>query len=582
MSQGFARIHILPDQLINQIAAGEVIERPASVVKELLDNSIDAGATCIHIDIERGGIGLIRVRDDGHGIHYDDLVLAMTRHATSKIQQLADLRTLMTMGFRGEALPSIASISRFTLTSRYQGEELAWQIKGEGRADCSAPRPTSQPPGSTVEVWDLFFNTPARRKYLRSERTEFYQIHQRVRQVAISHPELAIRLSHNGRQVLYVPTVKPGDEVERIRAICGEKFIEHARQLDASIERLRLTGWVGDPQAARTVNDTQFFSLNGRNIRDKRINHAIQQAFQPCLPEGRFAAYALSLEIDPSQVDVNVHPAKVEVRFIEGRKVHDFIYSALNGVLSETELISNNVMAVTNNNRVEPGKPQPFRHVRPAPPALPRIRETNSSYKTGGLSVIDTVQRTHEHRPGPLCSAVSVGKILLLKSASQLLIVDMIRAMEWLFRQRLRAELKLGTIEVKPLLFPIRLTVSQPEEQVILSNRDLLKQAGIRLHDSGQQAIQLLELPACLQNFHPGKLVQELIEVLKHAQPAGRLDLILTSLAHHQACHTSKDMCQSYLLQSDNLEKLSEQPGLLRELSEADLQAILTTRADLT
>lgn len=578
MSQGFARIHILPDQLINQIAAGEVIERPASVVKELLDNSIDAGASRISIDIERGGIGLIRVRDDGEGIHYDDLALAITRHATSKIGQLADLRTLRTMGFRGEALPSIASISRFTLISRYLGEELAWQISGEGRSECSASQPASHPQGSTVEVWDLFFNTPARRKYLRSARTEFYQIHQLVRQVAISHPDIAIRLTHNGRQVLNLLVVEASDKVERIRAVCGQKFIEHARQLEASIEGLRLTGWVGEPQAARTVNDTQFFSLNGRNIRDKRINHAIQQAYQPRLPEGRFAAYALSLQLDPALVDVNVHPAKTEVRFIEGRKIHDFIYSALNSVLSEIHVLSSNAIPETNSNRTQAGKL--YSKVRPAIQPLPQIRETNSPYRPRSLSDKNTNDRKQEPHNGTPGNTVYVGTMLLLQSASQLLMVDTIKAMEWLCRQRLSTELESGTIEVMPLLFPINLSISKTDQQVFRSNRVLLKQAGICLLESDQQGMQIIELPACLLHFYPDILVQALIEVLTHTQPADRLDQVLTVLAHHQASHATKEMIESYLLQSDNLEKLPEQAGLLMKLSEADLKAILTSRTE--
>lgn len=326
-------INILPPQLANQIAAGEVVERPASVVKELVENSLDAGATQIEIEIEKGGSQLIKIRDNGCGIAKQDLVLALARHATSKISSLEDLEAILSLGFRGEALASISSVSRLLLTSRPEGQAEAWQAYAQGREMAVDIQPASHPVGTTIEVNNLFFNTPARRKFLRTDKTEFQHIDEVVRRIALAKPHVSFTLSHNGKIVRqYRKAVDNSIEQKqkRVAAICGEQFIQHANYLDWQHGDLHLHGWIGSPELARPQNDLCYSYVNGRMMRDKTINHAIRQAYGEHIAQGDYPAFVLFLDLDPTHVDVNVHPAKHEVRFHQGRLVHDFI---LQGVL---------------------------------------------------------------------------------------------------------------------------------------------------------------------------------------------------------------------------------------------------------
>ncbi|MDQ1362488.1 MAG: mismatch repair protein MutL, partial [Pseudomonadota bacterium] len=327
-----SRIQQMPDQLINQIAAGEVVERPASVVKELLENSIDAGASRIDIDVEQGGIKRIRIRDNGGGIHRDDLALALSRHATSKIRNLDDLERVMSLGFRGEALPSIASVSRMTLTSK-QNDAEGWQVLGDNPGEL---KPAAHADGTTVEVRDLFFNVPARRKFLKAEKTEFDHLDEVISRVALSRFDLDIQLQHNGRVVRNLRAAHTaGEDLQRIAAICGQEFVRHARAVDVVAGGLGLRGWIALPQFSRAQADMQYFFVNGRMVRDKLVAHAIRQAYQDVLYHGRHPAFVLYLQLDPALVDVNAHPAKHEVRFRESRSVHDFIFRAVHQTLAD-------------------------------------------------------------------------------------------------------------------------------------------------------------------------------------------------------------------------------------------------------
>lgn len=328
-------IRLLPDRLVNQIAAGEVVERPASVVKELVENSLDAGARQVAIDIEQGGVRLVRIRDDGAGIPRDELALALTRHATSKIADLDDLLEVASLGFRGEALPSIASVSRFVMTSRVDGEEHGWRIEAEhGRL--GEPVPAPHPRGTTVEVRDLFFNIPARRKFLRAERTEFGHIEEFVRNAALAHPQVEFLLSHNGRAVRrYRPGPGLGD-AERLQALLGEQFLAGALPVDHGGAGMQLSGLVGSPTASRGQADGQHFFVNGRPVYDRVVAHAVRQAYADVLHGGRHPSYLLFLTLDPAAVDVNVHPAKREVRFRDSRLVHDFLFRTLHEALAGT------------------------------------------------------------------------------------------------------------------------------------------------------------------------------------------------------------------------------------------------------
>ncbi|HGN1704692.1 TPA: DNA mismatch repair endonuclease MutL [Providencia rettgeri] len=332
-------IHILSPQLANQIAAGEVVERPASVVKELVENSLDAGATRIDIDIERGGEKLIRIRDNGCGINKDELILALARHATSKIATLDDLEAIMSMGFRGEALASISSVSRLTLTSKTAEQTEAWQSYAEGRDMVVTVKPAAHPNGTTVEVLDLFYNTPARRKFMRTEKTEFGHIDEVVRRIALSRPDVAINLTHNGKLVKQYRAAHDENQQERrLGTICGTGFMQGALALSWEHSDLAIKGWVVSPSNT-PVSETQYCYVNGRMMRDRLINHAIRQAYEGHLEENQQPAYVLYLTIDPKQVDVNVHPAKHEVRFHQARLVHDFIYQAVRTVLLEAASI---------------------------------------------------------------------------------------------------------------------------------------------------------------------------------------------------------------------------------------------------
>ncbi|OED69900.1 DNA mismatch repair protein MutL [Vibrio splendidus ZS-139] len=334
-------IKILPARLANQIAAGEVVERPASVVKELVENSLDSGATRIDIDIEKGGAKMIRVRDNGKGIVKDELALALSRHATSKIHTLDDLEAIVSLGFRGEALASISSVARLTMTSRPATQDQAWAAHSEGRDMQVKLQPAAHPIGTSVEVLDLFFNTPARRKFLRTEKTEFTHIDELLKRIALSRFDVTINLRHNGKMIRQYRAAKTDVQAEkRIAAVCGNAFVRHMLKIELEHQGLKLHGWITTPEGARQQSDLQYCYVNGRMMRDKLINHAIRQSYETSLRPDQFATYVLFIELDPHQVDVNVHPAKHEVRFHQARLVHDFIYQALSDGLAQSKQIN--------------------------------------------------------------------------------------------------------------------------------------------------------------------------------------------------------------------------------------------------
>ncbi|MFH4456781.1 DNA mismatch repair endonuclease MutL [Vibrio alginolyticus] len=356
-------IKILPARLANQIAAGEVVERPASVIKELVENSLDSGATRIDIDVEKGGAKLIRVRDNGKGIAKDELGLALSRHATSKIHTLDDLEAIMSLGFRGEALASISSVSRLTLTSRPAAQEEAWSAYSEGRDMQVKLKPAAHPIGTTVEVLDLFFNTPARRKFLRTEKTEFAHIDELLKRIALSRFDVTINVRHNGKIIRQYRAAKNQLQTEkRIAAVCGNAFVRHMLRIELEHQGLKLHGWITTPEGARQQSDLQYCYVNGRMMRDKLINHAIRQSYEMSLKPDQFAAYVLFIELDPHQVDVNVHPAKHEVRFHQARLVHDFIYQALADALAQSAVIDKPQVNESAFHRVEPTESEEVEH----------------------------------------------------------------------------------------------------------------------------------------------------------------------------------------------------------------------------
>ncbi|HHF6398947.1 TPA: DNA mismatch repair endonuclease MutL [Haemophilus influenzae] len=361
-------IKILSPQLANQIAAGEVVERPASVVKELVENSLDAGANKIQIDIENGGANLIRIRDNGCGIPKEELSLALARHATSKITDLDDLEAILSLGFRGEALASISSVSRLTLTSRTEAQTEAWQVYAQGRDIETTIKPTSHPVGTTVEVANLFFNTPARRKFLRTDKTEFAHIDEVIRRIALTKFNTAFTLTHNGKIIRqYRPASDLNQQLKRVAAICGDDFVKNALRIDWKHDDLHLSGWVATPNFSRTQNDLSYCYINGRMVRDKVINHAIRQAYAQYLPSDAYPAFVLFIDLNPHDVDVNVHPTKHEVRFHQQRLIHDFIYEGISNALNNQEQLNwhTDQSAVENHEENTVREPQPNYSIRP-------------------------------------------------------------------------------------------------------------------------------------------------------------------------------------------------------------------------
>ncbi|MBA1146994.1 DNA mismatch repair endonuclease MutL, partial [Ectothiorhodospiraceae bacterium WFHF3C12] len=360
-----SRIQPLSPQLVNQIAAGEIIERPASVIKELVENSLDAGARQVEVDVEDGGKKLIRVRDDGAGMDAGDLKLALGRHATSKIHELEDLEHIASLGFRGEALPSIASVSRMRLTARTAAEEHGWRMELTGTPDQRPePVPAPHPPGTTIEVRDLFYNTPARRKFLRAERTEFRHVQELMRRLAMASPATAFQLRHNQRSIMSLPgAASQADEEQRLADLLGRGFIEHALRLDAEATGLSLRGWLGLPTYARGQADMQYLYVNGRMVRDRLAGHALRRAFEDVLFKDRYAAYVLYLEVDPAEVDVNVHPTKHEVRFRESRLVYDFLFRRVHDALAGVRPDHGHARPTTAHGRGDaPGQGAAFGH----------------------------------------------------------------------------------------------------------------------------------------------------------------------------------------------------------------------------
>ncbi|HEY7883968.1 MAG TPA: DNA mismatch repair endonuclease MutL, partial [Cellvibrionaceae bacterium] len=373
-----AKIQLLSPRLANQIAAGEVVERPSSVIKELLENSLDAGATRLEIDVEDGGVKLMRVRDNGSGIDKTDLALALSRHATSKITSLDDLEAVATLGFRGEALASVSSVSRLTLTSASDDSGAGWQVVAEGRDMDTELAPAPHLRGTTVEVRDLFFNTPARRKFLRTEKTEFNHLEEVVKRQALSRFEVDFTLRHNGRAIhAWRAGSSRAERERRVAQVCGPAFMDSAVHLDIERAGLRLSGWVALPTFSRSQADLQHFYVNGRAIRDKLVTHAVRQAYQDVLYHGRHPAFVLYFEVDPATVDVNVHPTKHEVRFRDGRSVHNFIFSSLHHALAEVKP-QDQLAPVTSTT---PASPQQTGAYQQSPLTLGAERKDHSNWQ---------------------------------------------------------------------------------------------------------------------------------------------------------------------------------------------------------
>ncbi|WP_025739568.1 DNA mismatch repair endonuclease MutL [Salinivibrio socompensis] len=549
-------IEILPARLANQIAAGEVVERPASVVKELVENSIDAGATRIDVDIEKGGSKLIRVRDNGVGISKTDLQLALSRHATSKIHSLDDLEAIMSLGFRGEALASVSAVSRLTITSRPAEQQEAWSAFAEGRDMAVSVKPAAHPVGCTVEVVDLFFNTPARRKFLRTDKTEFSHIDELLRRIALSRFDITINLRHNGTQVRQYRRVPDnGDPLRRLKAVCGQTFVEHALRIDLTHHDMALRGWICTPDGARQQNDMQHCFVNQRMMKDKLINHAIRQGYERSLAPDQYAAFVLYIDVEPHQVDVNVHPAKHEVRFHQARLVHDFIFQAIydglqqsslsiddtvnpeTGEVRETVSYQPRASAVATDNPYQqavnafpdyPGKQSTESSSRPATGHAPRpdrpsapSKQATQAYQalmtSNALQASEVNASTDTVSAKALSDQLGLGKVLsvveqhyvLMSWGDELWLADHHALESWRHQGALQPALAEGLV-TQPLLIPQRLSASASECDAISHYQSLLTQFGIHIRVKGQQ---LMVMSVCqplrqqnLQAFIPALL----------------------------------------------------------------------------
>lgn len=593
-------IQVLPPQLANQIAAGEVVERPASVVKELVENSLDAGATRIDIDIERGGAKLIRIRDNGCGIKKDELALALARHATSKIASLDDLEAIISLGFRGEALASISSVSRLTLTSRVAEQQEAWQAYAEGRDMDVTVKPAAHPVGTTLEVLDLFYNTPARRKFMRTEKTEFSHIDEIIRRIALARFDVTINLNHNGKAVRQYRAVAEGGQKERrLAAICGTPFVEHALAIEWQHGDLALQGWVADPkQTNAQLAEIQYCYVNGRMMRDRLINHAIRQACEDKLGAGEQPAFVLYLTIDPHQVDVNVHPAKHEVRFHQSRLVHDFIYQGVLSVLQQ-QVDAPLPFAVEEEepaprsfpeNRVAAGR----NHF--AEPAVARDSATprySSQTSSGGSSRAPSgagwpnAQPGYQKQQGALYKQLlqtpvaerkpvsaqeteslaghssSFGRVLtivandraLLERNGKLSLLALPVAERWLKQAQLSPES--APVCAQPLLIPLRLKVSADEQAAIQKALPVLGQLGVEIQPEAQHVtVRAVPLPLRQQNLQI--LIPELIGYLA-LQPSCDASTLAQWLARNLASdHAQWNMAQAIAMLTD-VERLCPQ-----------------------
>ncbi|SFR42823.1 DNA mismatch repair protein MutL [Marinobacter gudaonensis] len=582
-------IRLLSPRLANQIAAGEVVERPASVVKELVENALDAGAGRVDVEIEQGGVKLIRVRDDGSGIAEDDLPLALSRHATSKIASLDDLEAVASLGFRGEALASISSVSRLTLTSRTEAQEAASRVEVEGREMDARISPAAHPVGTTVEVRDLFFNTPARRKFLRTEKTEFNHVEECLRRQALSRFDAGFTLRHNQRVVQSLrPAESPLDRERRIGSLCGQQFIDNAVVIDAEATGLRLWGWVALPTFSRSQADLQYFFVNGRVIRDRLVAHAVRQAYRDVLYNNRHPAFVLYLEVDPATVDVNVHPTKHEVRFRDGRLVHDFIFRTLHKALAdvrpddhfrgavaqsfgrEAAVDSPQAMPATGAPAGASWNGQPdvgdYRASTEAGNGYGRHQQAQQEWRAsdqmafyqslnaGGGSEAQQAMPVSENAVAPMPTppadsdqepplgyaiAQLHGIYILAQGRAGLIVVDMHAAHERITYERMKRALAEQDLKSQPLLVPISLAVSQKEAALTESHGEELQKLGLQIERIGPETLAVRQVPALLRGADTEQLVRDVLaDLIEHGQ-SDRVEAVTHELLGTMACHGS-------------------------------------------
>lgn len=563
------RINLLSQRLANQIAAGEVVERPASVIKELLENSLDAGATRLDVDIEQGGVKLMKVKDNGGGIVRDDLGLALSRHATSKIQELNDLESIGSLGFRGEALASISSVSHLVLQSKSVEEDdsAGWQVQNDGQDMAASIQPVAHPQGTTVEVRDLFFNTPARKKFLKTEKTEFSRIDEIVKRLALSRFDVQFNLSHNKRAIHQLLAANSDTEKRRrVSLVCGPAFIENSVAIDVERAGLRLWGWVSLPTFSRSQADLQYFYVNGRTIRDKLVAHAIKQAYRDVLFHGRHPAYVLYLELDPATVDVNVHPTKHEVRFRDSRLVHDFLFSALHKALAEVRPeIDESSSEAAQMSATGFGQPlQDASSQTPIQLLEPSWQEPNrqasyssgssiTNYPTGDRGNFASAGEVRENIAGfaqlaeqdeevpPLGYAIAQlhGIYILAQNKEGLIVVDMHAAHERITYERMKLACQNEELKMQPLLVPVSLALSQSEADCAEENQQTLLQYGVELERVAAESVVVRQVPSILKDSNVEQLVRDVISDLVEYGTSERILAHQDELLSTMACHGS-------------------------------------------
>jgi DNA mismatch repair protein MutL len=563
-------IQLLPDHLVNQIAAGEVVERPSSVVKELVENSLDAGARHIRVALEQGGRRSIRVTDDGDGMKRDELPAALQRHATSKIASLEDLEQVATMGFRGEALPSIASVARLDLASRHRDEAHAWSVSVR-RGEIGEAEPSPLTAGTRVSVDDLFYNVPARRKFLRAERTEFRHVDQLLRRFALSRFDVGFDLEHNGKSVSALPPAETGKGQEsRLQRVMGREFLQHAIRIDESRGGLRLSGWVAEPRFNRAQADRQFFFVNGRAIRDRVVAHAVRSAFQDVLYHGRHPAFALYLELPPAAVDVNVHPQKTEVRFRDARTVHDFLYATLHRALKATGSGSMRPGSGLEEGgaaasvAAAPG----FRMPADQPGMGLPVREQLRSYATvlgapavaAGAAVPD--EAPEDIPPLGFALAQLHGVYILSQNVHGLVLTDMHAAHERITYERLKSRFAGEGIRGQRLLVPLDVAVSESEADLAEQRGTELLELGLRVDRSGPERLIVREVPALLAGSDAAQLLNDVLADLEQLGSSERVTSATNEILSTMACHGS--------VRANRQLTLPEMDALLRDMERTE------------
>ncbi|MEO0368898.1 MAG: DNA mismatch repair endonuclease MutL [Pseudomonadota bacterium] len=578
------RIKELDAKLVNQIAAGEIIERPASMLKELIENSLDAGASQIDIELDNAGIKRLKITDNGHGILKSDLRLALSRHATSKLESLADLNAIATLGFRGEALPSIASVTRMKLTSRVADADHAYEVSSEGDNSVKNPKPAAHPVGTTIEVRDLFYNTPARRKFLKTEITEYKHVERIVKQMALVRFDVAFKLHHNGKLTLHLPSVPRGDN-RRLATVCGNAMAEHSQWFEVSNDQMMLSGWLAMPSFSRSQTDLQHFFINGRAVKDKTISHAMRLGYQDVLFHGRHPAYVVFLDMDPALIDVNVHPAKHEVRFSDSRRIHGFVFRSvqdlLGGSAGHTEslkvepssaTLQNTPTQVTEQLNLATPQSRPFntserkltaQQVReelaaygklgnalfipserkePSETNVDAVETSNDDALTEIVSTqVEVPSNSDEGQAPPMGYALAQlkGIYILAENQEGLILVDMHAAHERITYEQLKAQVAESGAVSQPLMVPVAVEVSGDEMAAWQENKSNFTDLGMEVEQLDEDVLTIRSVPQLLATADASQLVRDVLSDFVMHGSSTRIEETMHEVLSSMACHGS-------------------------------------------